>query len=59
MQIARSQVMDLLRAKGDDTQVGLAELVFPETVDTGEDSFLLAKFGIARQDVKDQLDGGL
>ncbi|WP_026818223.1 hypothetical protein [Arthrobacter castelli] len=55
MQIEKSQIIDLLNSKADDTQGAVADSVLPETVDTDKDAVLLAKFGLDPQDLEEQL----
>lgn len=52
MQVDRTQIIDLLKSRGNDTLTDVAEVVFPETVDTDDEAFLLAKFRIDPQDLK-------
>jgi hypothetical protein len=51
MQIDKSQILDLLRSRGEDRKAQQAEQELPDTVDTDQDSGLLAKLGLDPQDL--------
>jgi hypothetical protein len=58
MRIDRQQVLELLRAKGDDATVDRAGRELPEEMDTDEDGGLLASFGLEPQELVSKLGGG-
>lgn len=49
MNIDRSQIIDLLRSRGENQKADQAEQELPGTVDTEKDSGLLARFGLDEQ----------
>ena len=55
MNIDKSQIVELLRSRGDDDKAQQAESELPDQVDTEQDGSLLSKFGI---DPSDLLGGG-
>jgi hypothetical protein len=57
MQIDKSQILDLLRSRGEDQKAQQAEQELPDTVDTDQDSGLLAKLGLDPQDLLGGLGG--
>ncbi len=59
MQIDKSQIIDLLKSRGDDDKASQAESELPETVDTETDAGMLGKLGINPQDLLGKLPGGL
>ncbi len=59
MQIDKSQIIDLLKSRGDDDKASQAESELPETVDTEKDAGMLGKLGINPQDLLGKLPGGL
>ena len=59
MQINKSQIIELLKSRGDHDKAGQADQELPDTVDTDKDSGLLSKFGIKPQDLAGKLPGGL
>ena len=59
MQIDKSQIIDLLKSRGEDDKASQAESELPETVDTEEDAGMLGKLGINPQDLLGKLPGGL
>ena len=59
MQIDKSQVIDLLKSRGEDDKASRAESELPETVDPEKDAGMLGKLGINPQDLLGKLPGGL
>lgn len=61
MQIDKSQVLDMLRSRGDEQKAQQAETELPDKVDTEQHSDLLGKFGVNPQDLlgKGGLGGAL
>ena len=59
MEIDKSQIVELLKSRGDDAQVKQAQGELPDKVDTDKDSGLLDKYGINAQDLMGKLPGGL
>lgn len=59
MNIDKSQIIDLLRSRGDDSKADQAERELPGTVDTEKDQGLLEKLGINPQELLGGLGGGL
>ncbi len=59
MQIDKSQIIDLLKSRGEDDKASQAESELPETVDTEKDAGMLGKLGINPQDLLGKLPGGL
>lgn len=55
MQIDKSQILDLLRQRGDDSKVQEADSQLPDQVDTDKHAGLLDKFGI---NISDLIGGG-
>ena len=55
MNIDKSQIVELLKSRGDDDKAQQAESELPDQVDTEKDSSLLSKFGV---DPSDLLGGG-
>lgn len=58
MQIDKSQILDMLKSKGDDAKVGQAENQLPDKVDTERDAGLLATFGLDPKELIGKLGGG-
>ncbi|MEJ7706461.1 MAG: hypothetical protein WKF82_03740 [Nocardioidaceae bacterium] len=58
MQFDKSQILDLLRSQGDDSQVQQADQELPQQVDTEQDAGLLSKFGLEPADLISKLGGG-
>lgn len=59
MQIDKSQIIDLLKSRGDHDKAAQAESDLPDQVDTEADSGLLSKLGIDPKDLLGGLPGGL
>ena len=59
MQIDKSQIIELLKSRGEDDKASQAESDLPETVDTEEDAGMLGKLGVNPQDLLGELPGGL
>lgn len=59
MQIDKSQILELLRSRGDTEKAAQAESELPDKVDTDKDSGLLSTLGIDPQDLIGKLSGGL
>jgi hypothetical protein len=59
MQIDKSQILELLKSRGDHNQAAQAETELPDQVDTDQHADLLSKFGINTSDLLGKLPGGL
>ena len=59
MQIDKSQIIEILKSRGDHDQAAQAESELPDKVDPQNDAGLLEKLGINPQDLIGQLPGGL
>jgi hypothetical protein len=51
MQIDKSQILDLLRSRGQEDQVAAADAELPDQVDPEQHAGLLQKFGLNPQDL--------
>ncbi|CAN5849191.1 MAG: hypothetical protein ACR2HP_11285 [Ilumatobacteraceae bacterium] len=58
MNIDKSQILDLLRSKGDQSKVDEADRELPDQVDTDKDGGLLERFGLNIGDLLKQFGGG-
>ncbi len=58
MQLDKSQILDLLRKRGDDGKAEQADKELPSTVDTEKDAGLLSKLGLEPKDLIAKLAGG-
>ena len=59
MQIDKSQIIELLKSRGEHDKASQAESDLPDKVDPDADSGLLAKLGIDPKDLLGGLGGGL
>lgn len=59
MHIDKSQILELLKSRGDHNQAAQAETELPDQVDTDQHADLLSKFGINTSDLLGKLPGGL
>jgi hypothetical protein len=59
MKIDKSQIIDMLKNKGDDDKASQAESDLPDQVDTDQDKDKLDKLGIDPKDLMGKLPGGL
>jgi hypothetical protein len=59
MEIDKSQIVDMLKQRGDTDKADQAQSDLPDKVDTDKDSGLLDKYGINVQDLMGKLPGGL
>jgi hypothetical protein len=59
MQIDKSQIIELLKSRGDHDKASQAQSELPDQVDTDKDSGLLGKLGIDPQDLLGNLPGGI
>lgn len=59
MNIDKSQIIALLKDRGDHDKATEAESELPDQVDTDRDQGLLAKFGLDPKDLLGKLTGGL
>ena len=59
MEIPKTQILDMLRERGQGDQAGQADQELPDQVDPQRDSGLLEKFGLKPQDVLSKLGGGI
>jgi hypothetical protein len=58
MNIDKSQILDLLRSKGDQSKVDEADRELPDQVDTDRDGGLLERLGLNVGDLLKQFGGG-
>jgi len=58
MNIDKSQIVDLLRGRGDDDKAERADRELPEKVDTDRDAGLLDRFGLDVGDLMKKFGGG-
>lgn len=58
MQFDKSQILDLLRAQGDDGKAEQADQELPQTVDTDQHGGILDKLGLSPQMLITKLAGG-
>lgn len=58
MNIDKSQILDLLRSRGDHDQAQQADRELPDQVDTDRDGGLLDKFGLDIGDLLKKFGGG-
>ena len=59
MEIDRSQIVEMLKNRGNTDKADQAQSDLPDKVDTDKDSGLLDKYGINVQDLVGKLPGGL
>ena len=59
MEIDKSQIVELLKSRGEDAKAAQAEADLPDKVDTEVDASVLAEVGIDPQDLLGDLPGGL
>ena len=59
MEIDKSQIVELLKSRGEDAKAAQAEANLPATVDTEAHASLLLELGIDPQDLLKDLPGGL
>jgi hypothetical protein len=59
MNIDKSQILELLRNKGDNDKAALAEAQLPDQVDTEQHAGLLSQLGINPAELLGKLPGGL
>jgi hypothetical protein len=59
MEIDRSQIVEMLKQRGDTDRADQVQGELPDKVDTDKDSGLLDKYGINVQDLVGKLPGGL
>jgi hypothetical protein len=57
MKIDKSQIIDLIKSRGDHDQAAQAESELPDKVDTDRDKGLLDKFGINVSDLAGKIPG--
>ena len=57
MQIDKSQIIDLLKSRGDHDKASQADAELPDQVDTDQHSGILEKLGLAPQDLVGKLGG--
>jgi len=57
MEIDKSQVIELLKSRGDDAKAQQARDELPDKVDTDKDSGMLEKYGLNPQDLMGKLPG--
>jgi hypothetical protein len=59
MNIDKSQIIELLKSRGDHDKAAQADAELPGKVDTDADAGLLSKLGLDPQDLLSSLGGGL
>jgi hypothetical protein len=59
MEVDKSQIVDMLKNRGDTDKADQAQSDLPDKVHTDKDSGLLDKYGINVQDLIGTLPGGL
>jgi hypothetical protein len=59
MEIDKTQIVELLKSRGEDAKAAQAEAELPDKVDTETDAAVLAEVGIDPQDLLGDLPGGL
>ncbi|OAE00044.1 hypothetical protein [Arthrobacter sp. OY3WO11] len=59
MNIDKSQILELLRSRGDNDKAAQAEAELPDQVDTEQHSGLLSQLGINPAELLGKLPGGL
>ncbi|MEP7088933.1 MAG: hypothetical protein ABI776_02405 [Nocardioidaceae bacterium] len=57
MQIDKSQIIDLLKSRGDDSKAQQADTELPDKVDTDKHKDLLDKFGIDLGELSSKIPG--
>lgn len=57
MQIDKTQIIDILKSRGDTDKATQAQSDLPDKVDTDKDSGLLSKLGIDPKDLMGKLPG--
>ena len=57
MQIDKSQIIDLLKSRGDHDKASQADAELPDHVDTDQHSGILGKLGLTPQDLMGKLGG--
>ncbi len=58
MQIDKSQILELLRSQGQQSQADQADQELPQQVDTDQHAGLLQKLGLSPMDLISKLGGG-
>ena len=59
MEIDKSQIVELLKSRGEDAKAAQAEADLPDKVDTEADASVLVEVGINPQDLLGDLPGGI
>lgn len=59
MQIAKDQILDMLRQRGDTQKADDAERELPDQVDTDRDRGMLEKFGLDPKELLGKIGGGI
>ncbi len=59
MEIDKSQIVELLKSRGEDAKAAQADADLPDKVDTEADASVLAEVGINPQDLLGDLPGGI
>lgn len=59
MKIDKSQIISMLKDRGDHDKATQADAALPDQVDTDKDQGLLAKLGLDPKDLLGKLPGGL
>lgn len=54
MKVSKQQVVEFIRARGDEERADQAERELPDSVDVGEDGGLLAQYGVTEDDLTDE-----
>ncbi len=58
MQIDKTQIIDMILSRGDDSTAEQAQRELPEQVDTDQHASLLEKFGLSPSDLISKFTGG-
>jgi hypothetical protein len=54
MQLRKQTVLDFIKDRGDEGRLGEAEEILPEEIETDRDGALLARLGVAADDLDDE-----
>ncbi len=58
MQIDKTQIIDMLKSRGENDKAQQAQSQLPDKVDTDKDAGMLSKFGVNPKDLMGKLPGG-
>lgn len=54
MKVSKEQVVEFIRARGDDSHADRAQKELPDSIDLPEDGGLLAQYGVQQEDLDDR-----